>query len=100
MSARTLLPHGFTLTEHYVPGGLLSVALSVGSHLPCLYQQPYPRITLQALQGILPVWSPDFPPPANRSLQRAIAQNAQKNNISTYYINKNFHTCHQKRLHI
>jgi hypothetical protein len=48
--SRALLPHVFTLTNNKsVVGGLVSVELSVGLHLP-----GYPP-------GALFVWSPDFP---------------------------------------
>ena len=51
-----LLPHRFTLTEHW-PGGLFSVALSLGSPPLDVIQHPA-------------LWSPDFPLSAVR--QRAI----------------------------
>lgn len=47
-SCGALLPHPFSLTEALGSGGLLSVALSVGSHLPGVTWRPA-------------LWSPDFP---------------------------------------
>jgi len=50
-SRGALLPHPFTLTGGRSRlGGLLSVALSVGSRLPGVTWHPA-------------LWSPDFPPP-------------------------------------
>ena len=47
-----LLPHHFTLTRR-LSGGMLSVALAVGSRPPGVTWRPA-------------LWSPDFPPPASR----------------------------------
>ena len=50
-----LLPHPFTLASRRTGiGGLLSVALSLGS--------PVAQFTGRALPAALPSWSPDFPP--------------------------------------
>jgi hypothetical protein len=50
-----LLPHPFTLASRRTGiGGLLSVALSLGS--------PVAQLTGRALPAALPSWSPDFPP--------------------------------------
>ena len=59
-SCGALLPHHFTLTRllQEQAGGIFSVALSVGSHLPGVTWHPA-------------LWSPDFPPFVLK--QRAIA---------------------------
>ena len=66
-----LLPHPFTLTRfrfadrrsnlHLEPGGLLSVALSVGSHPP--------GVTWRSA-----LWSPDFPPRSTKTTSRSKPQ--------------------------
>ena len=50
-----LLPHPFTLALGRTPGGLLSVALSLGA-------TPVKRRSGRTLSAALPSWSPDFPP--------------------------------------
>ena len=52
-----LLPHHFTLTCTCNTGGIFSVALSVGSHLP-------------GVTWHFALWSPDFPPPITCYEQR------------------------------
>lgn len=78
-----LLPHLFTLTLQRLHGGLLSAALSVGSHLP--------GVTWRSS-----LWSPDFPriksckPKVYRKIKRDCLANSDATLTNPIYKNQFF----------